>query len=125
MTKHFAVATAAAVLVLAGCGTSASSPTPTLVSVQSMTHPLIVPNPNGNKPDAFYQPNPIRVRVGQAVTWTNQDSDPHDVTADDGTFYSGPIGDGGTWRWIPTRPGTYQYFCTIHPEMTGEIIVRR
>jgi plastocyanin len=89
-----------------------------------MTHPQIVPNTQGSSPDSWYEPDPIRVRVGQTITWTNQDTDPHDVTADDGTFASGPIGAGGSFRWTPTRPGTYRYICTLHPEMHGEIIVR-
>jgi plastocyanin len=109
---------------IVGCGSNSGAPTPVSVaSAHAMTHPLIVPNTHGSSPDSWYEPDPIRVRVGQSITWTNQDTDPHDVTADDGTFYSGPIGDGGSFRWTPTRPGTYRYFCTIHPEMHGEIIV--
>jgi plastocyanin len=90
-----------------------------------MAHPLIVPNTHGKYPDSFYVPDPIRVRVGQPITWINKDTDPHDVTADDGTFGSGPIGAGGTFVWVPTQPGTYPYFCTIHPEMHGTIVVTR
>jgi len=109
---------------IAGCGSNSSaSKSASVASVYSMTHPQIVANTQGASPDAWYVPDPIRVRVGQAIIWTNQDSDPHDVTADDGTFYSGPMGAGGSFRWTPTRPGTYRYFCTIHPEMHGEIIV--
>ena len=109
-------------LVLAGCGVSGASPQPTAVTAYAMTHPLIVPNPTGH-PDSFYEPDPIRVNVGQSVTWTNKDTDPHDVTANDGSFYSGPIPAGGSWSWTFTRPGTYPYFCTIHPDMHGEVIV--
>lgn len=105
-------------LCLAGCG----SPAAHAPSTYQMTHPQIIPTRSGH-PDALYVPDPIRVHVGQTVTWTNRDNDPHDVTADDGTFYSGPMAQGATWRWAPTRPGTYTYFCTIHPEMHGEIIV--
>jgi plastocyanin len=111
------------VLSLAGCGSSSRSASPA-VSVQAMTHPKIVPNPSGH-PDAWYRPDPIRVRVGQAITWTNQDNDPHDVTADGGAFASGPIPAGGVFRWVPTQPGTYTYFCTLHPEMHGVVIVSR
>ena len=110
---------------LAGCGSSSGTSTPVSVaSLYSMTHPQIVPNTRGSYPDSWYTPDPIRVRVGQAITWTNKDTDPHDVTADDGTFASGPMGAGGTFRWTPTHPGVYHYICTLHPEMHGEIIVR-
>jgi plastocyanin len=89
-----------------------------------MTRPVIVANEHGGDPDAFYRPDPIRVRVGQTVTWTNKDPDLHDVTSEIGAFASGPMGDGGTFRWTPTQPGVYRYFCTLHPEMHGEVIVR-
>jgi plastocyanin len=111
---------------LAACGSSASPPAPQPVAEAdaTMTHPKIVQNPSGN-PDAWYEPNPIRVKVGQAITWTNKDGDPHDVTADNGAFASGPIGAGGTYRMVLTAPGKYTFFCTLHPEMHGEIIVTR
>lgn len=108
--------------VLTGCAGSAAAPRPTAVTAYAMAHPLIVPNPT-HHPDSFYEPDPIRVKVGTTVTWTNQDTDPHDVTAVDGTFYSGPIPADGSWSWTFTKPGTYPYFCTIHPDMHGEIIV--
>lgn len=108
--------------LLAGCGSSASAPvTPT---PHQMTHPQIIPTKSGH-PDALYVPDPIRVKVGQSVTWTNDDSDPHDVTSRGGFFYSGPIAAKSSWTWRFLRPGTYPYFCTIHPEMHGTIIVTR
>jgi plastocyanin len=87
-----------------------------------MRHPVIRPTKSGH-PDSLYIPNPIRVRVGQSITWTNHDSDPHDVTSDSGLFYSSPIASGASWTWTPRKPGIYPYFCTIHPDMHGEIIV--
>lgn len=108
--------------LVAGCGTNAAAPP---VGTHSMLHPNIIQNTKAKKPDAFYVPNPIRVRVGQRVTWTNKDSDPHDVTADSGEFASPSIPAGGKYIWIATRPGTYTYFCTIHPEMHGVVVVSR
>lgn len=110
-------------MLLAGCGSPSSQPPTTpAISLQAMIHPKIIATKSGH-PDALYVPDPIRVRVGQTVTWTNMDGDPHDVTADDGSFYSGPIGTGGSWRWTARRPGTYTYTCTLHPDMHGTIIV--
>jgi plastocyanin len=107
----------------AGCGSNSAKQH---VSSYAMTHPKIVPNPaKSHNPDSFYVPDPIRVHVGQTITWTNKDTDPHDVTSDNGVFFSGPMADGATFRWKPVRPGTYRYFCTIHPEMQGTIIVSR
>jgi plastocyanin len=110
-------------LALSACG-SPSATSHNDVPARAMTRPTIVENTQGDDPDAFYRPDPIRVRVGQTVTWTNKDSDPHDVTSVDGVFASGPIAEDASFRWTPTRPGTYRYFCTLHPEMHGEIIVR-
>jgi plastocyanin len=111
-------------VLLAGCGTpSAGAPasTPT-VPVGAKTHVKVIETKSGH-PDALYVPDPIRVRVGQTITWTNTDSDPHDVSADDGSFYSGPIGTDGSWRWTAKHPGTFSYTCTLHPDMHGIIIV--
>jgi plastocyanin len=107
--------------LLAGCGGSSAGKS-TGDSRWSMTNVGIVATKSGH-PDALYIPNPIRVRVGKVVTWTNTDTDPHDVTADDGSFYSGPIGTDGSWKWKATKAGTYTYTCTLHPDMHGTIIV--
>jgi plastocyanin len=110
------------VALLAGCGsTGAVSHKPT---TYQMLHPQIIPNPSGH-PDSWYRPNPIHIRAGQTVAWTNRDSDPHDVTSVTGLFFSGPIATGATYRYRFMRPGIYRYFCTIHPDMHGEVIVTR
>lgn len=108
-------------LLLAGCG---SSPGPK-ISAYAMQHPKIIANTHGTYPDAFYRPNPIRVRVGQTITWTSEDNDLHNVVSVDNVFASYPLPQGGVYSWKPVKPGTYYYFCTFHPEMHGEIIVRR
>ncbi len=112
-----------ACLILAGCGAASGQGT-AHPSIREMTHPRIVPNPSGH-PDSFYLPNPIRVHVGQAITWTNRDTDLHDVTSRDGWFSSGTLPAGGRFRWVALRPGTYPYFCTLHPDMHGVVIVTR
>ncbi|HZU13663.1 MAG TPA: plastocyanin/azurin family copper-binding protein [Chloroflexota bacterium] len=110
-------------LAVTACGTPSHDSGPH-VSAFAMTHPQIVEHPGGH-PDALYEPNPIRVRVGQVVAWVNKDHEAHTVTADDGSFDSGPIAYGSTWRWVFARPGTYAYFCTLHPGMHGVIIVTK
>lgn len=109
-------------LATAGCGpshTAVPKPNATLgpLRVRIVEHA-------GGDPDAFYRPDPIRAHVGEIITWTNLDSDPHDVTARNGLFASGPIANGSSYTWVPRQPGTYKYFCTLHPEMHGIIIVR-
>jgi plastocyanin len=58
------------------------------------------------------------------VAWRNNDQLVHTVTANDGSFDSGSIQPGTTWRHTFTRPGTYVFHCTPHPFMRGVIIVR-
>ena len=73
--------------------------------------------------DFSFSPGTIEVTVGTTVTWTNNDSAPHTVTADDGAFDSGEIAQGGTFSFTFDTAGTYTYFCEIHPDMTGSVVV--
>jgi plastocyanin len=84
----------------------------------------IVANTHGDNPDSFYIPHTVYAQVGQIVTWMNEDTDPHDATADSGTFASPPMAYHGHFRWMALRAGRYTYFCTLHPEMHGVVIVR-
>jgi plastocyanin len=63
------------------------------------------------------------VARGTTVTWTNQDAMAHTVTADDGSWGSGPLGPGTTYSHVFTSPGTYTYHCAFHPFMTGTVMV--
>ena len=70
-----------------------------------------------------FQPASITVPAGGTVVWTNEDSVPHTITANDGSFDSGSIGGGSQYEHTFSQPGTYRYHCAIHPSMTGEVIV--
>jgi plastocyanin len=72
-----------------------------------------------------FTPQNIEVEVGQKITWTNEDSAPHTVTATSGAeFDSGTMEQGATYTWKATKAGTVEYFCAIHPSMTGTITVK-
>jgi plastocyanin len=71
---------------------------------------------------AFDSPS-ITVEAGSTVTWTNVGNANHTVTADDGTFDSGTLGSGESFSFTFATPGTYGYHCTIHPNMTAQVIV--
>ncbi len=73
--------------------------------------------------DFAFDPDPLEIPVGTTVTWTNQDTAPHTATADDGSFDSGRLDNGGTFSFTFDTPGTYPYHCDIHPRMTGTIVV--
>jgi plastocyanin len=66
----------------------------------------------------------LTVPLGTTVTWINHDDDPHTVTSTANVFRSPGLDTDETWAYTFTRPGTYEYFCTLHPLMTGKVIVR-
>jgi plastocyanin len=70
-----------------------------------------------------FQPDVLKVKVGAKVTWTNDDTVPHTVTADTNSFASGTLQPASSFSFTFTRPGTYAYHCSIHPSMHGSVVV--
>ncbi len=70
-----------------------------------------------------YQPATLQVRVGTTVTWTNQDNVSHSVTFRNGMKDSGLFAQGQSFSYTFNTPGTYQYYCTVHPSMVATVIV--
>jgi plastocyanin len=67
---------------------------------------------------------PVTVKAGQLVQVPNSDSAPHTLSATDGSFDTGNIDGGQTGSFTaPTVPGTYEFFCRLHPSMTGTLTV--
>jgi plastocyanin len=73
--------------------------------------------------DFLYGPKLLRARTNEAITFVNDDAEPHTVTGTKSAFDSGPIDSGATWVHRFTRPGTYSYICSFHPYMRGRIVV--
>jgi len=73
-----------------------------------------------------FGPATLTVARGTTVTWINKDNDAHTVTAagNKPMFKSPPLDTGDTFSFAFKYPGTYTYFCSIHPSMTGTIVVR-
>lgn len=71
-----------------------------------------------------FSPATLTVKVGDKVTWTNQDSVGHSATADDGSFDTGVFGQGQSASTTFSKAGTYTYHCSVHPMMKGTIIVQ-
>jgi plastocyanin len=71
-----------------------------------------------------FGPKELTVRPGTTVTWTNADDTPHTVTAVDGAFRSKALDTGDSFAFTFARPGAYAYFCSLHPMMTGKVIVK-
>lgn len=70
-----------------------------------------------------FSPANIQVSAGSTITWTNNDSVAHSVTADDGSFDSGLIQPGASYSHTFDTAGTIAYHCSVHPNMTAEVVV--
>lgn len=70
-----------------------------------------------------YQPDPVVVQAGGKVIWQNQDTAPHTATADDDSWDTGTIEKGKIGSETFKEPGTFTYFCEIHPTMKGTVEV--
>jgi amicyanin len=71
-----------------------------------------------------FTPAEITVAPGTAVTWTNEDDIPHAIAATGKAFRSKALDTGENYSFTFTVPGTYDYFCSLHPHMQGKIIVK-
>lgn len=92
----------------------------------------IVISPGSSSPSntKFYEPTTLTVKAGTTVTWKNTDSTLHTVTsgsAEGGEpgadFDSSYLAGGKTFQWTFSTPGTFDYFCTLHPYMKGQVVV--
>jgi plastocyanin len=65
----------------------------------------------------------VTVKAGTTVEWVMRDRMPHTVTSDSGAFDSGRLGAGGSFNHTFDKPGTYTYYCQLHPNMRGTVVV--
>ena len=70
-----------------------------------------------------FDPTPVKVHAGDRVAFVNDDDEAHTATAVDKSFDSEGLDTGGTWQHVFTKPGTYNYFCELHPYMKAAIVV--
>jgi len=139
------VAGSALLVVVAACGTTgtAAAPAGPAPATQAQTHAMPTqsatgqgsptqggnPDQNGGQTDAVairnfaFAPAMVTVPVGTTITWTNDDQDAHTVSATGGAFRSAALNNGDTFRFTFTKPGRYDYICTIHPFMTATVVV--
>jgi amicyanin len=73
-----------------------------------------------------FGPAALTVQVGDTVTWTNQDTAPHDVKTTSGpvSIHSPLLNKGQSWSFTFTTAGSYGYYCTVHPDMTARLVVQ-
>jgi plastocyanin len=71
-----------------------------------------------------FGPPEITIAPETKVTWTNRDDNPHTVTSTDDLFKSKALDTDDQFSFTFDKPGTYEYFCSIHPKMMGRVIVK-
>jgi plastocyanin len=117
-------------LVLAGCSQQASAPAAGPKETQSQMAVDVVEAAGKTEQVAIdnftYSPAVLTVAAGTKVTWVNRDDVPHTVTspAKPRVLDSGTLDTDQSFSHVFSNPGTYEYFCAVHPKMTGKIIVK-
>jgi amicyanin len=71
-----------------------------------------------------FDPPTLTVAAGTTVTWTNRDDIPHTVVSTDGVFKSKVRDTDETFSYTFAKAGTYSYYCSLHPKMTGKVVVQ-
>jgi plastocyanin len=104
------IATALAVAVLSAGFTFSTAPAQAAAAEVKIDHHAFIPQR-------------ITVKAGTTVTWTNDDDTPHTVASSTKLFKSKALDTGDKFSFTFTTPGAYQYFCSVHPYMTGAIVV--
>ncbi|PYT65024.1 MAG: amicyanin [Acidobacteria bacterium] len=120
MRRSVSIAGLAAALVL-GIGVWDTGQKGSVTSAQEKMSTMEV------KIDNFsFGPVALTVPVGTTITWTNRDDIPHTVvsTDDPKTFKSKVLDTDDKFSFTFSKAGTYPYFCSIHPKMTGKVIVQ-
>lgn len=115
--KYLRIAISAALLAILGW-TNAKGANINTAAVQTESVVAV-------KIDNFsFGPQEITVPSGTKVTWTNRDDIPHTVTSTNDLFKSKALDTDDQFSFTFDKPGTYEYFCSIHPKMTGKVIVK-
>ena len=130
-------------LVVAGCARSLGEPQDPVPRGDHVSSPMNNRTASPNEPKAgpaqpaatapnqvvidnfTFNPPRLTVAAGTKVSWVNRDDVPHTVTssAQPRVFHSGTLDTDQQFAYVFTTPGTYDYFCAVHPHMTAQVIV--
>jgi plastocyanin len=117
--KRRALPLAAAAALVLSVSAYAEDPTPAPQIAAAVSNTVTIDN-------FAFAPPTLTVAPGTKVTWDNKDEEPHTVTSADGgkTFKSEALDTDDKFSFTFAAPGTYKYFCSIHPHMVGTIFVK-
>ncbi|NMH93256.1 cupredoxin family copper-binding protein [Pseudonocardia bannensis] len=124
-----ALSAVVALTALTGCGAPSTGPAAAPHAEHQVSMPMAgaevavrpVATATVSIANFAFAPAAITVKAGTTVTWTNNDSAPHDVRG--GPLQSPTLNKGGTFSHTFATPGTFRYICSIHPSMTGTVTV--
>lgn len=71
-----------------------------------------------------FSPTTLTVKTGTQIVWTNRDDVPHTIVSEDHQFKSKALDTDEKFTFTAMQPGTYTYFCSIHPKMTAKVVVQ-
>ena len=109
LTFHAATLATAGLMLSATAALTRAAPAPTPVSVEIANF--------------TFKAQVLTVKPGTTVTWTNGDDIPHTIVSKDGLFKSKVLDSGDRFSFTFAKTGQFGYFCSIHPHMTGTIVV--
>ncbi|CAN7241744.1 cupredoxin family copper-binding protein [Trinickia sp. LjRoot230] len=116
--RHRIVARSRASLLVAALSALAGAAAPAFGEQAGQTHQIEIRN-------FAFAPNDITVPAGTRIVWTNHDDEPHTLVSASGAFKpSQALDTNDSFATVLDKPGTYRYFCGIHPMMVGKIVVR-
>lgn len=108
--------------IFAGCTSNQSTPQAPVVTQSPQSEP------NSVTIEKFaFNPETLTIKPGTTVTWKNRDAVDHTIIAESGStiqFRSKELGSGDSYSFTFSEPGTYPYYCSIHPSMRGTIVVQ-
>ncbi len=116
MTRGFKMVTFQAASLVAGALM--------LSAVSAMTKAAPPPAASVSIDNFTFKAPLVTVKPGTTVTWTNGDDIPHTVVSKDGLFKSKVLDTGDRFSFTFAKPGQFGYFCSLHPHMTGTIVVK-
>ncbi|TSA44946.1 hypothetical protein D4R51_02730 [bacterium] len=116
-----------AAFFLGGCGyqSTSQSTTPATNSAATAPSPTVDQTAGAVTIQNFaFSPASLTIKKGESVTWTNEDSAPHQIASDTNAFSGNAINKGQTYSFTFNTAGEFDYHCAIHPSMKGKIIVQ-
>jgi len=114
------------------CGTWISAVAACLLLVMAISESrgVLAASPEANPPgvevsiDNFsFTPPVVTVKPGTQITWINRDDIPHTVVSNENVFKSKALDTDDKFSFTMSKPGTYSYFCSLHPRMTAKVVV--